>query len=95
MKSTVSSLFVLSCLMVAASAKTVSADKGISRVTSVARIFGDGEKVDSVIIRYRKAIDPQSVSADDYEVEGRSIASASVSGKEVTLQLVYENKWYV
>ena len=93
MKRIISSLCAMACLVTAAAAKSVSADKGISCVTSVARIFGDGEKVDSVIVSYKKAIDPQSVSADDYEVEGRRIASASVSGKDVTLQLVYENKW--
>lgn len=77
----------------ASGVKRVNADKGIFQITTTADFFGDGEKVTSAIITYKKKIAPDSVSADDYTVEGKTIQSVAVDGKKVTLFFDCSNIW--
>ena len=75
---------------------------GILRVTGIADIYGDGEKVSTAILQYPKAINPKSVSPDDFSIEGRiidavfvndkpEIPSKSIEGVYVILKLRHEN----
>ena len=107
MKRILISMIMAVCAAGFAMAKTVSSEKGIAEITSVSRNFGDGEKVSSIIIKYKKALNPDTVSARDFAVEGQEIESVvvgktfdaerknteSVAGQYVTLTLKYVNKW--
>ena len=64
-------------------------DGGIIRVTGIAEVYGDGEKVSTAIVQYPKAINPKSVSPDDFAVEGRTVDAVFVNDKpELTKQSV-------
>lgn len=65
-------------LMGAASASGAS-EFAISQVTGTARPFGDCEKVYEAVVEYSADLDPSSVSASDYSVDGREVAGAAVS----------------
>ncbi|MGN0908084.1 MAG: hypothetical protein ACI4NA_00555, partial [Succinivibrio sp.] len=65
-------------LMGAASASG-AAQLEITGVTGIAHPFGDGEKVSEVVVEYSDKLDPSSVSASDFSVEGREVAGAAVS----------------
>lgn len=82
-------------------------NENIRSVTSIATVFGDGEKVDAIALEYPTKIDSASVTPDDYEVEGKEIASVytndkpmqseelvttSKPGKYVILKLKYVNE---
>ncbi len=47
----------LCAVLAFSAAKSVSAEKGIKKVATVAESFGDGEKVSAVVITYAKKID--------------------------------------
>lgn len=77
-------------------------DEGILRVTGIADVYGDGEKLSTAILQYPKAINPKSVSPDDFSIEGRIIdavfvndkpelTSKSIEGVYVILKLRHEN----
>lgn len=77
-------------------------EDGILRVTGIADIYGDGEKLSTAILQYPKAINPKSVSPDDFSIEGRiidkvfvndkpEIPSKSIEGVYVILKLRHEN----
>ena len=77
-------------------------DGGIVRVTGIADVYGDGEKVSTAIVQYPKAINPKSVSPDDFSIDGRIIDAVfvnekpepvkkSVVGAYVILKLRHEN----
>ncbi len=83
-----------SCLSLAADAKRIPASQGFSQATSVSSLFADGLKASSVTITYTKPLQAESVSVDDYRIEGRIINSVNVKGKEVTLTLDCSNKWH-
>ena len=51
----------------------------ISQVTGTARPFGDGEKVCEAVVEYSADLDPSTVSASDFSVDGRNVAGAAVS----------------
>ena len=90
-----------SAFLLFAAEKRTPAEKGIKKVETVAEVFGDGEKVSTVIITYSKKIDASSVNSESYSVECvengksalRTVESVKVSGKSVTLKLAYTNKW--
>lgn len=48
-------------------------------VTGIAEVYGDGEKIAAARIVYPKEIDARSVTADDFQVSGKTIASVHVS----------------
>lgn len=56
-------------------------DEGIIRVTGIAEVYGDGEKISTAIVQYPKAINPKSVSPDDFFVEGRTVDAVFVNEK--------------
>lgn len=71
---------------------------GISKVITINKSFGDGQKVTHVALQYEKAIDADSLSTDSYEVKNRTVtavrtnseaapAEASVPGNYVILEL--------
>ena len=77
-------------------------DGGIIRVTGIADVYGDGEKLSTAIVQYPKAISPKSVSPDDFVIEGRTVDAVfvndkpestkqSVVGVYVILKLKHEN----
>ncbi|MBQ8678554.1 MAG: hypothetical protein IJ530_02205 [Treponema sp.] len=91
----------LCAVLAFSAAKSVSAEKGIKKVATVAESFGDGEKVSAVVITYAKKIDANSVNEKSYAVDCvengqtvlRTVESVEVNGKIVTLHLKYVNKW--
>lgn len=79
----------------------------IRSVTSIATVFGDGEKVDAVALEYPNKIDAATVTPDKFRVEGQEIVSAYTNdkpaqseelvttakpGKYVILKLKYVNE---
>ena len=77
-------------------------DGGIIRVTGIAEVYGDGEKVSTAILQYPKELNPKSVSIDDFSVEGKTIEAVcvnavpewtkkSVAGVYVLLKFKHEN----
>ena len=76
----------------AASVKTVPANRGIESVSVTADLFEDGLKASAITLSYSKRILPESVSADDYRIEGRVVKDVRVKGKDVTLVLDCSNK---
>ncbi len=48
---------------------------GIQKVTAISEVFGDGEKVSTVVLEYDKTISPKSLSADDYTVTDKTITT--------------------
>ncbi len=77
-------------------------DGGILRVTGIAEVYGDGEKVSTAILQYPKELNPKSVSIDDFSVEGKTIEAVcvnatpewtkkSVAGVYVILKFKHEN----
>lgn len=78
------------------------AQENILSVTGVAEVYGDGEKISAAIVEYPRAINPKSVSAADFEVDGKVIEAAFVNdqpeitgrnkaGRYVILKFAYEN----
>ena len=55
--------------------------EGIIRVTGIAEVYGDGEKISTAIVQYPKAINPKSVSPDDFFIEGRTVDAVFVNDK--------------
>ncbi len=78
----------------ASGVKMVPAKEGIVMAEGEAQIYRDGFKVTTVTLLYRKKLDPTSVTADDYSVEGYDIKSVSVDGKNVRIFLNCDNFWY-
>ncbi len=76
----------------AASVKIIPANKGIEEVSVKSDLFTDGLKASSITLRYSKKILADSVSVDDYRIEGRIITDVQVQGKDVTLILDCTNK---
>lgn len=55
--------------------------KSIEEVTGVAHVYGDGEKTAAAILTYPEKLMPRSVSADTFEVTGKTLEKAYVSDK--------------
>lgn len=81
-------------------------NSAIKSVTSIATVFGDGEKVDAVALEYPEKLDASTVTPDKFAVAGQEIVSAytndkpvqsednvvtSKAGKYVILKLKYVN----
>ena len=49
---------------------------------SVSRVYGDGQKVDYILVRYDHAIDGATVNKNTYEVENHVVADAFTSSTE-------------
>ena len=49
---------------------------------SVSRVYGDGQKVDYILVRYDHAIDGATVNKRTYEVENHMVADAFTSSTE-------------
>ena len=78
------SLIMVSALMmpVAVSASSeATADDHIVSVTAITQVFGDGMKASAAAIEYDADIDPDSVSAEDYTIDGHEIIAAFVSSE--------------
>ncbi|MDE5898512.1 MAG: hypothetical protein K2H09_04530 [Treponemataceae bacterium] len=73
-------LAVVVCAAVAAVRLRKAEGQGIVSVTAVAEVSGDGEHVSAVILEYLELMDASRLSAADFSVEGRSIASVATSG---------------
>ncbi len=59
---------------------------GISHVIAsqtVSRVYGDGQKVAYIVVRYDDAIDGASVSKNTYQVNGYEVADAYTSADEM------------
>ncbi|MCH4217087.1 MAG: esterase [Megasphaera sp.] len=74
----------------------------VQQLRPQAAVYGDGEKVAAIILRFPSAIDPASLRDDSFAVEGRTIASIytnnkasvpvkSVAGPYVAITLEYKN----
>lgn len=50
----------------------------ITQATAIGHVYGDGEKVGSIILTYKEPIRATSVSATDYSVQGRTVTAATV-----------------
>lgn len=55
----------------------------IASVSGVAQSFGDGEKVSQAVVEYSADLDPSSVSASDFQFEGREVTGVVVSSDGV------------
>lgn len=53
----------------------------VDKVTGVTHVYGDGEKVAEAVLHYTSPLDPASVQAEDFAVDGRTIESVTV-GRE-------------
>ena len=58
---------------------STDSDSHVIGTTVITQVYGDGQKVAAVAIRYDSNIDSASVSADDYSIEHYTIESAYVS----------------
>ena len=55
--------------------------QGIQRVTSIARVYGDGEKPAAAVVEYSQVLAAGSLSAKDFTVEGREITAVYTNDK--------------
>lgn len=69
----------------------VSAAENILHVEGIANVYGDGEKVSRAILEYPKKL-RKNISADNFEVEGKTIESLKVKGNKVILKFAYKNE---
>ncbi len=76
----------------AASVKLIPANEGIENVSVESDLFVDGLKASKVKLSYAKKLHKDSVSIDDYRIEGRVITDVQVDGKDVILVLDCANK---
>ena len=100
-------IFVSSGLVFSSSAHATTISeriltKNIIKVTGVAEVYGDGEKISAAILEYPGDVDPKSVSPANYVVEGKTIEAVYVNynpevidknraGRYVILKFVNEN----
>ena len=77
----------------AASVKRIPANEGIESVSVASDLFVDGVKASAITLSYSKKILAETVSTDDYKIEGRVITDVAVKGKDVTLFLDCSNKF--
>ena len=79
-----------------------AARPAVQKVVSVARVYGDGEKVAEAVLQYRRPLDPDSVQTGDFTVEGHAVTDVAVNrepyftgssrpGRFVILKLATEN----
>ena len=64
------------CAVSAAAGEMNQADgpaAGVKKVYTINHSLGDGQKVTNVVLEYTEEIDPESISADTYEVENRVV----------------------
>ena len=78
---------MLSCMIFGGG---VSAQESFT-VEGIAEVYGDGEKISEAILEYPKTLDAKNISAKDFEVEGKTIESVQVKGKQVILKFAYVN----
>ena len=86
--------FLLATLIVFGSmffCENVSAQEDNFKVTGIAEVYGDGEKISTAILEYPKTLDAKNISAKNFEVAGKKIESVQVDGKKIILKFVYEN----
>lgn len=65
--------------------KAINGVLGLSHVISsktVSKVFGDGQKIAYIVVRYDTAIDGSSVSKNTYKVEGHDVCDAFTSADE-------------
>ena len=100
-------IFVSSGLVFSSSAHATTISeriltKNIIKVTGIAEVYGDGEKISAAILEYPGDVDPKSVSPANYIVEGKTIEAVYVNynpevsnknraGRYVILKFVNEN----
>ena len=82
-----------------------AAPSGVREVMGMAEVFGDGEKISTIALKYEKPIDASSVSGEDFQVEGKTIDFVCVNnrpaltandrpGSFIVLHLANENTAY-
>ena len=98
-------LMALGSAQCIASASEAGDGLPIKEAIGFAEVFGDGEKISTVALKYPKPIDAASVSAEDFQVEGKTVRFACVNnrpaltsndipGSFVVLRLDCENTAY-
>ena len=103
---TAATLFLTGCFFTtptnAAFTESRIISDGIDKVTGIAEVYGDGEKISAAILEYPEEISPDKVSLDDFRVEGKTIEKVFVNydpilpnksrlGRYVILKFVNEN----
>ena len=79
-----------------------SQQQSIEQVMAIADVYGDGEKVSAVILKYSHQINPRTVTPKTFYVAGRTVEAVytndkpeltdeNVAGNYVILKLAYEN----
>lgn len=69
----------VSAMPVQAAGEEAPAPRALSSVSAKAHNYGFGEAISSVTVKYPTPIDSASLSASDFSIEGKTIASAAVS----------------
>ena len=64
-----------------ATGNETAASSGIREVIGIADVFGDGEKISSVVLKYEKPIDARSVSDEDFQVDGKTVDFVCVNNR--------------
>jgi predicted peptidase len=86
---TASGIFVIASFPIMASGTSqsgavspiYSSQTGIKAIFTINEIFGDGQKVTSVVCEYEKEIDPGSIDITDFEVNDRRIIAVHTNSK--------------
>ena len=58
-----------------------AAPSGVREVIGIAEVFGDGEKISTIALKYGKPIDAGSVSVEDFQVEGKTVDFVCVNNR--------------
>lgn len=59
---------------------------GISKVISISKSFGDGQKVAYVALQYENEIDAASLSADSYKVKNRTVTAVHTNSQAAPVE---------
>lgn len=80
-----SALALAGCLFTAQTEAAFIGEKvlteNIKKVTGIAEVYGDGEKISAAILKYPEAIDPKDISPDKFHVEGKTIEAVFVNSE--------------
>ena len=80
-----SALVLASCLSTTSTEATFLNEriivKNIDKVTGIAEVYGDGEKISAAILEYSEDINPKKISPDNFRVDGKTIEAVFVNYK--------------
>ncbi|MGI6262549.1 MAG: esterase [Succiniclasticum sp.] len=71
-------------VLVSAADQSVAEQKGIQEVTALSTVYGEGELVSAVALRYPKPIDAKRLQASDFSVPGKTIEMVYTNDKPET-----------